>query len=66
MGAFQKFEHNIFDYELFNTGNVGTEGSEADINLLISSIYLLYVVDAALALSREGGNEQCHTSTNIG
>lgn len=50
---------------LFHTPDFGTETAETFIDVLVTTVYLLDVVNAALSFSAEGGNEQSHTGTDI-
>lgn len=44
---------------------ISTEGIQPYVNLLISPVDLIYIMNSAGALSRKGRDEQGYTGTNI-
>ena len=50
----------------FDDGTVEAKGIHALVDVLITSFYLVAVVDDAVALGGEGGDEQGNTGADVG
>ena len=47
------------------TGNAGAESIKADIDILITSVYLINIADDACALGRHRSYQKCDSGTDV-